>query len=245
MKINIMIVEDEERMRKLMKNYFIKNDYNVFEAENGVEALDVFKNQHIDLVILDIMIPLMDGWSVCSELRKHSQVPIIMLTAKSEEDDKLLGYELGADDYVTKPFSPKVLVAKSKALLKRVEISGYKQKNITPSLNEEFTQKQVLSKEEQSIITFDEITINNLSHEVKIEGESVYLSPKEYDLLLFFANNQGILLSRDKILDKVWGYDYFGGLRTVDTHIKRLREKLGGKAYLIKTIRGIGYKFEV
>lgn len=245
MKINIMIVEDEERMRKLIKNYFIKNDYNVFEAENGVEALDVFKNQHIDLVILDIMIPLMDGWSVCSELRKHSQVPIIMLTAKSEEDDKLLGYELGADDYVTKPFSPKVLVAKSKALLKRVDFSGYKQKNIMPSLNEEFTQKKVLSKEEQSIITFDEITINNLSHEVKIEGESVYLSPKEYDLLLFFANNQGILLSRDKILDKVWGYDYFGGLRTVDTHIKRLREKLGGKAYLIKTIRGIGYKFEV
>ncbi|MCY6371004.1 response regulator transcription factor [Clostridium ganghwense] len=220
----ILLVEDEQRMRKLLKDYFIISGYKIFEAENGIKALETFKNNKIDLVILDIMMPYMDGWTVCKNIRKSSEVPIIILTAKSEEDDKLLGYELGADDYVTKPFSPKVLVAKGKALLKRVNSEN---------------------RTEDSTMNFEGLEINELYHEIKIEGEDVMLSPKEYDLLLFFAKNESIALSREKILDKVWGYDYYGGLRTVDTHVKRLREKLKSKAELIKTVRGSGYKFEV
>lgn len=224
MEQSILIVEDEERMRRLLKAYFIKSGYKIYEAENGINALEVFKNNKIDLIILDIMMPYMDGWTVCKNIRKNSEVPIIILTARSEEDDKLLGYELGADDYVTKPFSPKVLVAKGKALLKRT----------SPKDNPEGSSKN-----------YNGLEISELSHEVKIDGEEAVLSPKEYDLLLFFAKNEGIALSRDIILDKVWGYDYYGGLRTVDTHVKRLREKLKSKAELIKTVRGSGYKFEV
>ncbi|MCY6355139.1 response regulator transcription factor [Clostridium sp. ZS2-4] len=224
MEQSILIVEDEKRMRKLLKDYFIKSGYKIYEAENGINALEVFKNNRVDLVILDIMMPYMDGWTVCKNIRKNSDVPIIILTARSDEDDKLLGYELGADDYVTKPFSPKVLIAKGKAMLKRTS-----SKNNT----------------EYSIMNYYGLEINELSHEVKIDGEDAVLSPKEYDLLLFLAKNEGIALSRDTILDKVWGYDYYGGLRTVDTHIKRLREKLKSKAELIKTVRGSGYKFEV
>lgn len=194
MEQSILIVEDEERMRKLLKAYFIKSGYKIYEAENGINALEVFKNNRVDLIILDIMMPYMDGWTVCKNIRKNSDVPIIILTARSEEDDKLLGYELGADDYVTKPFSPKVLVAKGKALLKRSS-----SKNNT----------------EWSIMSYNGLEINELSHEVKIDGEDAVLSPKEYDLILFFAKNEGIALSRDTILDKVWGYDYYGGLRTV------------------------------
>ncbi|MFU0825790.1 response regulator transcription factor [Clostridium sp.] len=220
----ILIIEDEERMRKLLRDYFKGSGFNILEGDNGIKALDLFKNNKVDLVILDIMMPYMDGWTVCNKIRQVSDIPIIMLTAKSEEEDKLLGYELGADDYVTKPFSPKVLVAKAKALLKRS--SG---KN----------------KLENEIRNFNGLEINSLSHEVKIDGEEIQLSPKEYDLLLFFADNEGISLSRDIILDKVWGFDYYGGLRTVDTHVKRLREKLKHKADYIVTVRGSGYKFEV
>lgn len=216
----ILIVEDESRMRKLINDYFTREGFKVIEAENGVEGLEKFKENNINIIILDIMMPLLDGFKVCTEIRLSSDVPIILLTAKSEENDKLTGYELGADDYVTKPFSPKVLVAKAKALLKRVE----------PLLNE--------------TLTTDGILINPLSHEVSVNKIVVNLSPKEYDLLLFLVSNKGIVLTRDKLLDKVWGYDYEGDLRTVDTHIKRLREKLNEKSYLVSTVRGIGYMFE-
>lgn len=220
----ILIVEDEERMNSLLYAYFKKENYTVLSAENGIEALELFKSTTIDLIILDIMMPLMDGWTVCREVRKYSNVPIVILTAKSEEEDKLLGYELGADDYITKPFSPKVLVAKSKALLKRTSQSSG---NISDCNN------------------YDGLTINEVSHEVNLEGKEIYLSPTEFDLLVYFSKNKGIALSRDTILDAVWGADYYGDLRTVDTHIKRLREKLQDRAYLISTIRGSGYKFEV
>ncbi|AGK97997.1 response regulator transcription factor [Clostridium pasteurianum] len=224
MKENILIVEDEERMRKLIDAYLKKEGYKTLEAKDGVEAVRVFDSNKVTLIILDIMMPLMDGFNVCKYIRKNSNVPIIILTAKSEEEDKLLGYELGADDYVTKPFSPKILVAKAKALLKRY----YPEDNSNISN-----------------MNLDGVTINELSHEVTIDDKEIYLSPKEYDLLLYFIKNKGIVLSRNKILDIVWGIDYYGDLRTVDTHIKRLREKLMDKAYLIATVRGSGYKLEV
>lgn len=221
--MNILIIEDEYRMRKLLKDYFKKEEFAIFEGENGIEGLEVFKNNNIDIVILDIMLPYLDGWSVCKAIRKISKVPIIMLTAKGEEEDKLLGYELGVDDYITKPFSPKVLVAKVKAVIKRSAITESK----------------------KDIIKYNGLEINELSNEVKIDGNTIVLSPKEYDLLLFFVKNKDIVLSRDKLLDRVWGFDYEGGLRTVDTHIKRLREKLKNKSEYIVTVRGKGYKFEV
>lgn len=224
MEESILIVEDEERMRKLIDAYLKKEGYKTFEAKDGVEAVRIFDSNKVTLIILDIMMPVMDGFNVCKYIRKNSNVPIIMLTAKSEEEDKLLGYEFGADDYITKPFSPKVLVAKVKALLKRYYPDA--------SLN-------------NTSMNFDGVNINELSHEVTINGTEIYLSPKEYDLLLYFIKNKGIVLSRNKILDSVWGMDYYGDLRTVDTHIKRLREKLIDKAYLIATVRGSGYKLEV
>lgn len=224
----ILIVEDEERMRSLLKDYFNKYGYKTYEAENGVEALKIFKSKTIDLVVLDVMMPYMDGFEVCEMIRKDSDVPIIILTAKSEEEDKLLGYELGADDYVTKPFSPKVLVAKGKALLKR---STYPGEGINKNKDEIFNESGLL--------------IDDISHMVCIDNEEIQLSPKEYDLLLYFAHNVNIALSRDKLLDGVWGIDYYGDLRTVDTHVKRLREKLKQKSSLITTVRGSGYKFEV
>ncbi|MDF2505125.1 response regulator transcription factor [Clostridium sp.] len=224
MEESILIVEDEERMRKLIDAYLKKEGYKTFEAKDGVEAVRIFDSNKVTLIILDIMMPVMDGFNVCKYIRKNSNVPIIMLTAKSEEEDKLLGYEFGADDYITKPFSPKVLVAKVKALLKRYYPDA--------SLN-------------NTSMNFDGVNINELSHEVTINGTEIYLSPKEYDLLLYFIKNKGIVLSRNKILDSVWGMDYYGDLRTVDTHIKRLREKLIDKAYLISTVRGSGYKLEV
>lgn len=221
MKKSILIVEDELRIRFLLRDYLTKDDFNVFEASNGEEGLFVFSTQKIDLVILDIMMPIMDGMTMLEKLREVSTVPVILLTAKSEEDDKLQGYDYGADDYITKPFSPKVLIAKVKALLKR------SRENIDSSSQE-----------------FNGLTINKLSHEVRVNGKEITLSPKEYELLIYLVTNEGIALSRDNILDNVWGLDYYGDIRTVDTNVKRLREKLLDRSNLIVTVRGSGYKFE-
>ncbi|WPC43634.1 response regulator transcription factor [Clostridium sp. JS66] len=217
----VLIVDDEERMRFLIDAYLKKEGFNVLQAENGKDALKIFKENTVELVVLDIMMPVMDGWTTCKEIRKISQVPVIMLTAKAEDEDQILGFELGTDNYVTKPFSPKLLVAKVKALLKRAYPDENNQDNF-----------------------FDGLYINEKAHETKINDEDIYLSPKEFELLSYFAKNKGMVLSREQILDSVWGIDYYGDLRTVDTHIKRLREKLGEKAYLISTVRGTGYKFE-
>ncbi|WP_297434947.1 response regulator transcription factor [uncultured Clostridium sp.] len=220
---NILIVEDELRIRILLRDYFRKGGFNILEASDGEEALRNFSENNIDIVILDIMMPKINGFDVCKTIRSVSNIPIVLLTAREEEEDKLHGYELGADDYVTKPFSPKVLVAKVNALLKRTENI-----NINKNLSD-----------------FDGLKINKLSHEVALDENILALSPKEYDLLLYLTSNKGIALSRDKILDNVWGYDYFGDIRTVDTNIKRLREKLLHKSSYITTVRGSGYKFEV
>ena len=211
MRKNILIVEDEIRIRFLLRDYFQKEGFLVYEAENGKEALEIFKNNKIDLIILDIMMPVMDGLTTLEKIREVSTIPVILLTAKGQEEDKLQGYDFGADDYITKPFSPKVLVAKVKALLKRTS-----------------------EKVDSSTQDFNGLVINKLS-----------LSPKEYELLIYLTSNEGIALSRDNILDNVWGIDYYGDIRTVDTNVKRLREKLGYKANYIVTVRGSGYKFEV
>lgn len=220
----VLIVDDEERIRFLIEAYLKKEDLNVFQAENGKEALKIFKENTVDLVVLDIMMPIMDGWSTCREIRKISNVPVIMLTAKSEDEDQLLGFKLGTDSYVTKPFSTKVLVAKIKALLKRAY----------PDECDNSDEK-----------AYDGVYVNEQYHEAKVNDKEIYLSPKEFELLCYFVKNKDIVLSREKILDAIWGLDYYGDLRTVDTHIKRLREKLGEKSYLIATVRGTGYKFEV
>ena len=222
MRKSILIVEDELRIRFLLRDYLMKEDYNVFEASNGEEGLYIFSTQKIDLVLLDIMMPIMDGLTMLEKLRAVSTVPVILLTAKGEEEDKLQGYDYGADDYMTKPFSPKVVIAKVKALLKR-------------------TREAVDSSSQD----FNGLTINKLSHEVKIDGKEIILSPKEYELLIYLITNEGIALSRDNILDNVWGMDYYGDIRTVDTNVKRLREKLLDKSTYIVTVRGSGYKFEV
>lgn len=222
MKKSILIVEDETRIRFLLKDYFTRENYIIYEAENGEEALNIFKKEKIDLIILDVMMPIMDGFTVLEKIREVSTVPVILLTAKGEEEDKLQGYDYGADDYVTKPFSPKVLVAKVKALLKR-------------------TRDEVDSSSQD----FNGLTINKLSHEVRVNDNIINLSPKEYELLIYLTSNENIALSRDNILDHVWGLDYFGDIRTVDTNVKRLREKLNEKSNYIVTVRGSGYKFEV
>lgn len=221
MKKSILIVEDELRIRFLLRDYLIKEGFNVFEASNGEEGLFIFSTQKIDLILLDIMMPVMDGLTMLEKLRAVSTVPVILLTAKGEEEDKLQGYDYGADDYETKPFSPKVLIAKVKALLKR-------------------TREDL----DSSFQDFNGLTINQLSHEVKIDGNEIILSPKEYELLIYLVTNEGIALTRDNILDNVWGLDYYGDIRTVDTNVKRLREKLLDKAGFIVTVRGSGYKFE-
>ena len=221
MRKSILIVEDELRIRFLLRDYLMKEDFNVFEASDGEEGLFIFSTQKIDLVLLDIMMPIMDGLTMLEKLREVSTVPVILLTAKSEEEDKLQGYDYGADDYMTKPFSPKVLIAKVKALLKRT--------------------REDLDSSSQD---FNGLTINKLSHEVKIDGNEIILSPKEYELLIYLVTNESIALTRDNILDNVWGIDYYGDIRTVDTNVKRLREKLLDKANYIVTVRGSGYKFE-
>ena len=222
-KLKILVVDDESRMRKLIKDFLLKSGYEVLEAENGEDAVDVFlRTKDIALIILDIMMPKMDGWDVCREIRKNSKVPIIMLTAKSGESDELKGFELGVDEYISKPFSPKILVARVEAVLRRSKAS----------VGEE-------------VIFAGVIEINKAAHQVKIQGEIIELSYKEFELLVYFAEHQGIALSREKILNNVWNYDYFGDARTIDTHVKKLRSKLGGKgSEYIKTIWGMGYKFE-
>ena len=221
MKKNILIIEDETIIRFLLRDYFFKEGFNIIEASDGDEGINYFMNSKVDLVILDIMMPRVDGITVLEMIRKVSKVPVILLTAKGQEEDKLFGYEMGADDYMTKPFSPKVLVAKVKALLKRTSEESFSSEN-----------------------DYNGLTINKLSHEVKINDEIINLSPKEFELLSYLADNEGIALSRDNILDNVWGLDYYGDLRTVDTNIKRLREKLGEKSTYIITVRGSGYRFE-
>ncbi|MEJ8554493.1 response regulator transcription factor [Tepidibacter sp. Z1-5] len=218
----VLIADDEKRMRKLVSDFLKKEGYSIIEANDGEEALDLFeKEKDIDVVILDVMMPKYDGWMVCRNIRKTSRVPIIMLTARSEEFDELFGFEMGADEYVKKPFSPKILVARVNALFRR-------------------------SKEEkEDIQVFGKLKIDDNAKVVYVEDEVAELSPKEYELLLYMINNKGVALSREQILNNVWGYDYFGELRTVDTHINRLRIKLENQSDLIHTVRGIGYRFEV
>ena len=222
-RLKVLVVDDESRMRKLVRDFLVKKDFEVLEAGDGAEAIDIFfATKDIALVILDVMMPKMDGWQVCREIRAYSQVPIIMLTAKSDERDELLGFELGVDEYISKPFSPKILVARVEAILRRT--SG-------------------LAADD--VIRAGGIEVNKAAHEVTIDGKSIELSYKEFELLTYFMENQGIALSREKILNSVWNYDYFGDTRTIDTHVKKLRSKLGAKGDYIKTIWGMGYKFEV
>jgi DNA-binding response OmpR family regulator len=223
-RLKILVVDDESRMRKLLKDFLVKSGYEVLEAEHGEQAVDLFvKVKDIALIILDIMMPKMDGWQVCREIRKESNVPIIMLTAKSSEADELKGFELGVDEYISKPFSPKILVARVEAVLRRSNAAA-----------------------PDEVIRVGEITIDKSAHQVTVDGNVVELSYKEFELLTYFAENQGIALSREKILNNVWNYDYYGDARTIDTHVKKLRSKLGEKGgEYIKTIWGMGYKFEL
>ena len=221
--IKILVVDDESRMRKLVRDFLERAGFQVLEAGDGMEALDLlYEDQGISLIILDVMMPKMDGWEVCREIRKESKVPIIMLTARGEERDELNGFELGVDEYISKPFSPKILVARVNALLRR-----------TSGLSMDQT------------IAAGGIEIDKAAHIVKIDGNMIDLSFKEFELLTYFIENQGIALSREKILNNVWNYDYFGDARTIDTHVKKLRNKLGDKGEYIRTIWGMGYKFEV
>ena len=222
-KIKILVVDDESRMRKLVKDFLEREGFEVLEAGDGMEAMEIFyEEKEIALIILDVMMPKMDGWEVCREIRKESKVPIIMLTARGEERDELNGFELGVDEYISKPFSPKILVARVNALLRR-----------TSGLSMDQT------------IAAGGIEIDKAAHIVKIDGNMIDLSFKEFELLTYFIENQGIALSREKILNNVWNYDYFGDARTIDTHVKKLRNKLGDKGEYIRTIWGMGYKFEV
>ena len=220
--VKVLMVDDEARMRKLVKDFLAIKGYRVIEAEDGEQAVDIFfKEKDIGLVILDVMMPKMDGWEVCRTLRRYSQVPIIMLTARSEERDELLGFELGVDEYISKPFSPKILVARIEAILRRGNAGT------------------------GEILEAAGIRVDKDAHEASVDGQPVDLSNKEFELLIYFMENQGMALSREKILNNVWNYDYFGDARTIDTHVKKLRSKLGEKGEFIKTIWGMGYKFEV
>ena len=222
-KMKILVVDDESRMRKLVKDFLTRAGYQVLEAGDGMEAMDLFyEDKDIALIILDVMMPKMDGWQVCREVREHSKVPIIMLTARSEERDELQGFELGVDEYISKPFSPKILVARVGAILRRIN-----------------------GTDMSDILNAGGIKIDKAAHSVMIDDKPIDLSYKEFELLTYFVENQGIALSREKILNNVWNYDYFGDARTIDTHVKKLRSKLGDKGEYIKTIWGMGYKFEV
>lgn len=222
-KIKILVVDDESRMRKLVKDFLVRQDYEVLEAADGEEALDIFyEEKGIALILLDVMMPRLNGWEVVKEVRQTSKVPIIMLTAKADEADELLGFELGVDEYISKPFSPKILVARVEAILRRANKIG------------EGSQSK----------TIGGITIDKATHTVTVGEERIDLSYKEFELLDYFMENQGLALSRDKILDAVWNYDYFGDARTIDTHVKKLRAKLGEKGEYIQTVWGLGYRFE-
>lgn len=222
-KLKILVVDDESRMRKLVRDFLVRQDYEVLEAGDGEEALDVFyKNKDIALIILDVMMPKLNGWEVCKEIRENSKVPIIMLTAKGDESDELMGFDLGVDEYISKPFSPKILVARVGAILRRSGKVG----------------------ESAEIKSAGGIVLDKTAHQVTIDGEVVELSFKEFELLEYFIDNEGIALSRERILNSVWDYDYFGDARTIDTHVKKLRNKLGDKGEYIHTVWGMGYKFE-
>lgn len=217
----ILVVDDESRIRKIIRDFLVREGYVVCEAEDGEAALDIFcSNNDIDLIIMDVMMPKMDGWQLCKEVRKLSKVPILMLTAKSEEQDELKGFELGVDEYISKPFSPKILTARVNALLRRT------------------------TGDSEDILDIAGITVNKIAHTVTIDGKEIDLSFKEFELLTYFMENRGIALSREKILNNVWNYDYYGDARTIDTHVKKLRSKMGEKGKFISTIWGMGYKFE-
>ena len=219
-RLKILVADDESRMRKLVKDFLIKSNFEVLEAEDGSQALDLFyATKDIALIILDVMMPKMDGFEVCREIRQTSQVPIIMLTAKGDERDELQGFQLGVDEYITKPFSPKILVARVEAVLRRTN-----------------------QAEETELLEYGGIVVDKTAHSVTIDGKPIDLSFKEFELLTYFMENKGIALSREKILNHVWNYDYFRDARTIDTHVKKLRSKLGDKGDLIKTIWGVGYK---
>ncbi|MCR4690903.1 MAG: response regulator transcription factor [Lachnospiraceae bacterium] len=222
-KHKILVVDDESRMRKLVRDFLIQSNYEVIEAQDGEQALDYFyKDQSISLIILDVMMPKVDGWEVCREIRSSSQVPIIMLTAKATENDELLGFDLGVDEYIAKPFSPKILVARVEAILRRTSQNS-----------------------SEDVLEEGGIKLDKVAHIVTIEGKTIDLSFKEFELLAYFMENKGIALSREVILNHVWNYDYFGDARTIDTHVKKLRSKMGSQGDCIKTIWGMGYKFEV
>lgn len=221
-KRRILVVDDESRMRKLVRDFLVKDHYDVLEAEDGEQAVELFfREKGIALIVLDVMMPKMDGWQVCREIREYSQVPIIMLTARGDEQDELQGFKLGVDEYISKPFSPKILVARIEAILRRAQLT-----------------------EGQELLVCGGITIDKNAHQVLIDDQPVDLSYKEFELLTYFVQNKGIALSREKILNNVWNYDYFGDARTIDTHVKKLRSKMGEKGDMIKTIWGMGYKLE-
>ena len=220
--LKILVVDDEARMRKLVKDFLVNKGFSVIEAANGEEAVDIFFAQKdIALILLDVMMPKMDGWEVLKTIRKYSQVPVMMLTARSEERDELQGFALGVDEYISKPFSPKILLARVDAILRRSNAAA------------------------SEVLDVGGIRIDKSAHQVTIDGKEIELSYKEFELLAYFVENQGIALSREKILNNVWNYDYFGDARTIDTHVKKLRSKMGEKGEYIKTIWGMGYKFEV
>lgn len=220
-RLKVLVVDDESRMRKLVKDFLVKSGFEVVEAEDGEQAVDVFyADKDISLIILDVMMPKTNGYDVCRTIRKDSKVPIIMLTAKSEEQDELAGFNLGVDEYISKPFSPKILVARVEAILRRTNAIG------------------------NDKLEYEGIEVDKTAHYVRIDGEEVELSYKEFELLTYFIENKGIALSREKILNNVWNYDYFGDARTIDTHVKKLRSKMGEKGDYIKTVWGLGYKFE-
>ena len=219
----ILVVDDESRMRKLIKDFLVAKGYSIVEAEDGEKALEVFEENRnkINLIILDVMMPKLDGWSVLRQIRQDSKVPIIMLTARGEEQDELFGFELGVDEYISKPFSPKILVARVEAILKRT------------------------NQDIKEVKDYGGIQIDQEGRTVTVDGKIIELSLREYELLVYLVNNENIALSRDKILNNVWNYDYYGDSRTIDSHVKKIRHKLGKKGKYIKTIRGIGYKFEM